>query len=234
MATSPNHQILAETFDRWAEAGRAAEMEVEHGDVARQVLAGMGIRAGDQILDLGCGNGWSTRLLAKAAAGAQATGIDISPAMIAEAERLHSNTIRARYAVGAFEKLDFPDARFQRVFSLEALYYSTDLEAALAEVLRVMKPGGALDVVIEYYEENEGTAFWPEQTGVPMIRSSEVQWRGALERAGFVDIAARRVIDSRGLGEPERFKPSLCYPSWQTWSDVHSAGFLWLHAVKPR
>jgi ubiquinone/menaquinone biosynthesis C-methylase UbiE len=234
MANSSNHQILAETFDRWAAAGRGAEMEIEHGDVARQVIAGMGIRAGDQILDLGCGNGWSTRLLAKAAAGAQATGIDISPAMIAEAERLHSNTIRARYAVGAFERLELPDARFQRVFSLEALYYSTDLAAALAEVLRVMKPGGALDVVIEYFAENEATAFWPEQTGVPMLRYSEEQWRAELERAGFVDIAMRRVIDSRGLGEPERFQPSLCYPSWQTWSDVHSAGFLWLHATKPR
>ncbi len=234
MATSSNHQILAETFDRWAAAGRAAEMEVEHGDVARQVIAGMGIRAGDQILDLGCGNGWSTRLLAKAAAGAQATGIDISPAMIAEAERLHSNTIRARYAVGAFEKLDLPDARFQRGFSLEALYYSPDPAAALVEVLRVMKPGGTFDVVIEYYAENEGTAFWPEQTRVPMIRWSEAQWQAEFERAGFVELAARRVVDSRGLGEPERFKPSLCYPSWQTWSDVHSAGFLWLHAVKPR
>ena len=51
------HQILAATFDRWAAAGRGAEMESEHGDVARQVIAGMGIRAGDQILDLGCGSG---------------------------------------------------------------------------------------------------------------------------------------------------------------------------------
>ena len=88
------HQILAATFDRWAAAGRGAEMESEHGDVARQVIAGMGIRAGDQILDLGCGSGWATRLLAKAAAGAQATGIDISPAMVAEEMEHLSNALR--------------------------------------------------------------------------------------------------------------------------------------------
>lgn len=228
------HQLLAATFDRWAVDGRGAEMESEHGDVARQVIAGMGIRAGDQLLDLGCGNGWATRLLAKAAAGTQATGIDISPAMVAEAERLHSNTIRARYAVGSFEKLDLPDGRFQRVFSLEALYYAPNLSAALAEAKRVMKPGATLDVVIEYYAENEGTAFWPEQTGVPMIRLTESGWRGELERAGFTEVTSKRVVDSRGLGDPVRFRPSACYPDWQTWNNVHSAGFLWLHAVKPR
>lgn len=228
------HQILAATFDRWAAAGRGAEMESEHGDVARQVIAGMGIRAGDQILDLGCGSGWATRLLAKAAAGAQATGIDISPAMVAEAEQLHSNTIRARYAVGSFEKLDLPDGRFQRVFSLEALYYAPDFAAALVEIRRVMKPGGTLDVVNEYYVENEATAFWPEQTGVPMIRLGEAGWRAELERAGFTDVSSRRVVDSRGLGDPAHFRPSACYPDWRTWNDVHSAGFLWLHAVKPR
>ena len=66
-----SHPLLAATFDRWAADGRGAEMESEHGDVARQVIAGMGIRAGDQVLDLGCGNGWATRLLAKSAAGTQ-------------------------------------------------------------------------------------------------------------------------------------------------------------------
>lgn len=229
-----SHEILAETFDRWAAAGRAAEMENEHGDVARQVIARMGIRAGDQILDLGCGGGWTTRLLARAAAGAQATGVDISPGMIAEAERQHTNTIRARYVVGSFERLDLPDARFQRVFSLEALYYAPDLAAALAEILRVLRPGGTCDVVVEYYAENERTAFWPEKTGVPMLRLSESQWREAFERAGFADLATQRVVDARGLGDPGSFRPSECYPDWATWTSVHGAGFLWIRAVKPR
>jgi len=228
-----SHTILAATFDRWAANGRGAEMETEHGDVARQVIAGMKIRAGDQILDLGCGNGWATRLLAKAAAGAQALGIDISPAMIAEAERLHSNTIRARYSVGAFEKLELSDARFQHVVSLEALYYTLDLHAALAEIRRVMKPGGTLDLVLEYYAENDATALWPERTGVPMLRLTESAWREELERACFVEVASKRVIDSRGLGDPAHFRPSACYPDWQTWNDVHRAGFLWLQAAKP-
>ena len=57
-----SHERLAETFDQWAADGRDAKMEQEHGDAVRQVISRMGIVSGDKILDLGCGNGWGTRL----------------------------------------------------------------------------------------------------------------------------------------------------------------------------
>jgi ubiquinone/menaquinone biosynthesis C-methylase UbiE len=229
-----SHERVAETFDRWSAEGRGRAMEDEHGDVARAVIARMGIRAGDSILDLGCGNGWATRLLARAAAGVQATGVDLSPAMVAEAEAAHSLTIRARYQVGAFERLDLPDARFQRVFSVEALYYAVDLEAALAEAFRVLVPGGTADVVVDYFRDNPATACWATRTGVAMHYLSAEQWRGAFERAGFAPVATERVVDSRGPGSPEAFQPSACYPSWEVWRDVRAGGSLWIHAVKPR
>ncbi len=228
------HEILAKTFDQWSAEGRGAEMEHEHGDVARQVIAQMGIRAGDQVLDLGCGNGWATRLLAKASAGVQAMGVDVAPAMIAEAERLHSLTIRARYHVCPFEQLDLPDARFQRVFSMEALYYAVDLERAFAEMLRVMRPGATCDIVVDYYKDSAATACWASKTGVAMHYLSESEWKLALARAGFVDATATRVVDSRGAGEPARFTPSCCYPDWATWHAVRSAGSLWLRASKAK
>lgn len=229
-----SHEILAQTFDRWSADGRSGEMELEHGDVARQVIARMGIRPGDQILDLGCGNGWATRLLAKCAAGVQAMGIDVSPAMIAEAERIHSLTIRARYHVAPFEQLDLPDERFQRVFSMEALYYAVDLPKALSEVRRVLRPGGTCDIVIDYYTDNPATACWASKTGVTMQRLSEAEWCQALAHAGLADATAQRVVDSRGPGDPARFTPSCCYPDWETWDAVRKAGSLWLRAVKPR
>ena len=87
----------ADVFDQWALEGKDAGMEEGHSDVVRQVMETMDVRAGDQILDLGCGNGWATRLLAQLAPGTQAIGVDAAPAMIARAEELHSYTIRARY-----------------------------------------------------------------------------------------------------------------------------------------
>jgi ubiquinone/menaquinone biosynthesis C-methylase UbiE len=233
-ASNMSHEQLAQTFDRWSQEGRAAGMEVEHGDVAAQVIAKMGVRAGEQILDLGCGNGWATRKLAKLAAGVQALGIDVSPAMVAEAERLHSLTIRARYAVGTFERIDAPDAKFQRVFSMEALYYAVDLSAALKEILRVLKPGGTADIVIDYFKDNAATECWSSKTGVPMHYLSSDEWARAFEQAGFASVTTQRVVDSRGAGDPSQFKPSSCYPSWETWKSVREAGSLWIRASKAK
>jgi SAM-dependent methyltransferase len=124
-----SHQDISQTFDAWAESGRAERMEEGHGDVVRQVIARMPVRAGDKILDLGCGNGWATRILARTAPGVSAVGIDVAPAMVTRAEQQTSYTIRARYEVAAIEALPFADGSFQRIFSMEAIYYSPDLVA---------------------------------------------------------------------------------------------------------
>ena len=216
------HERIAETFDSWAADGRHAGMEDGHGDVVRQVVAQMGVRPGDTILDLGCGNGWATRLLGQAAAGATALGVDASPAMIAKAEELHENTVRARYEVGRFEALDFPDGKFKRAFSMEAFYYAVDLDRALSEVLRVLKPGGRFDCVVNYFEESEASSTWPEYTGLAMNRLDTAGWIAALERAGFADVTAERVIDSRGPSKDDAEHRSL-----------HEAGSLWLRGTKP-
>ncbi len=223
---------VVETFDRWAEEGRDAELEAGHGDVVRQVLARMQIRPGEKILDLGCGNGWATRLLARAAAGVQAIGVDASPKMIARAEALHSLTIRARYDQGSFEELRFRDGEFDRLFSMEALYYARDLGRALDEAWRVLKPGAPADILVDYYEESRASEPWARVMGLELHRLSESGWRSALERARFVGVESARVIDSRG--------PQLdsacneCEPTRQAKIELHGAGTLWLHAVRAR
>ena len=73
------HENIISTFDSWAQDGRAEGMEEGHGDVVRQVISQLGIRPGMQSLDLGCGSGWATRLLASSAPGAGAVGVDASP-----------------------------------------------------------------------------------------------------------------------------------------------------------
>ena len=62
---------VREEFDDWADRGRDAGMEDAHGDVAKQVIDAMDVAPGEKILDLGCGNGWATRLLAQKNAGTQ-------------------------------------------------------------------------------------------------------------------------------------------------------------------
>jgi len=224
----------AETFDKWAEEGRDAELEREHHDVGRQVIAAMQLKPGERVLDLGCGNGWATRLIAQASPGVQAIGIDAAPKMIARAEALHSLTIRARYEVCSFEKLDFKDNHFDRVFSMEALYYAADLEQAVRECFRVIKPGGSIETLVDYYAESTASEPWAKVMGLALHRLSEPGWRTLFERHRFHNVTTARVIDTRGPGSAHDFKSDECEPSFAVKEALHKAGTLRVRAEKPK
>lgn len=221
-----------ETFDRWAEEGRDAELEREHSDVARQVIAAMQLRPGERVLDLGCGNGWATRLIAQASPGVQAIGVDAAPKMIARAEALHSLTIRARYELGTFEKLDFKDGHFDRVFSMEALYYASDLAQAIRECFRVLKPGGSVETLVDYYAESAASEPWAGVMGLVLHRLSESGWKQAFEQADFRNVTTARVIDSRGPGSAHDCDE--CEPDLDAKRALHAAGTLRVRAEKPK
>jgi len=76
---------------------------------------------------------------------------------------------------------------------MEALYYADDLDAAIAEAHRVLRPGGELHVLVDYYEENTASEGWPEKTGVEMHRLSGDEWAKRFQSAGFEDVTTQRV-----------------------------------------
>lgn len=90
---------------------------------------------GERILDLGCGDGQLTARLASS--GAVMTGVDASPAMV---EAARARGIAAEHAPA--EKLPFTAASFDAVFSNAALHWVRGQEEMMAEVHRVLKPGG--------------------------------------------------------------------------------------------
>lgn len=88
-------------------------------------------------LDIGCGEGRFCRMLAQN--GIATTGIDPVQPMIKEAQRLHSD---GTYTLGYAEQLEIPDESFDLVVSYLALIDIDDVEAAIAEMARVLRPGG--------------------------------------------------------------------------------------------
>ena len=233
------HERIAEVFDSWAENGRAESMERGHGDVVRQVVARLPIGARQAALDLGCGNGWATRMLASKAPGARAVGIECAGAMVARARRMTDDASAGRgpnplFVNGRFEAMPFADGAFDQVFSMEAIYYSVDLEAALAEIARVLKPAGRVDLVIDCFAESPSTRGWSALVGLHMHCLPAATWCAALERARLADVHAARVVDSRGPGDPARFVPSAHSPDWATHAALHASGSLWLSARSSR
>ncbi|HET9830486.1 MAG TPA: class I SAM-dependent methyltransferase [Vicinamibacterales bacterium] len=102
----------------------------------------LGDVAGKTVLDLGCGSGENSLLLARR--GADVIGIDISTALLSlAAKRLALNALdgRARFLYGSAHDLPLADASVDMVLGIAILHH-VDLAKAAAEVRRVLKPGG--------------------------------------------------------------------------------------------
>ena len=99
--------------------------------------------AGARVLDLGCGRG--ERSLDLARRGATVDGIDLSPAYTAEAEAAARAAglpaDRVAFVAGDAHRLPYPDGRFGLVVG-EGILHHLDLDVALGEVHRVLRPGG--------------------------------------------------------------------------------------------
>jgi SAM-dependent methyltransferase len=99
---------------------------------------------GKRVLDAGCGEGYTTRILARR--GAQVIGIDLSEKMVQLARKEEEREpLGIRYEVGSYTKRSiFDDESFDRVISFMSLMDGPDYVNALREFLRVLKRGGEL------------------------------------------------------------------------------------------
>ena len=102
------------------------------------------LREGLTLLDVGCGTGDDVRSLAQLlGARGKVVGLDFSGAMIAEAERRHSQQgLPIEFEQGDVQDLRFPDASFDRCRSERTFMLVDDPVRALEEMVRVLRPGG--------------------------------------------------------------------------------------------
>jgi hypothetical protein len=103
----------------------------------------------------------------------------------------------------------------------------------LAEIRRVLKPGGRADILINFYTDNRSVQTWPELLGVHMHALSEQGWAEAFRQAGFERVETRRAVDPAGPGEERDFTPSRWRASWADHVDYWKNGTLWIIAHKP-
>ncbi|MCA1904000.1 MAG: methyltransferase domain-containing protein [Cyanobacteria bacterium KgW148] len=106
-----------------------------------------------KLLDVGCGIGGSSRILAKDY-GYDVTGITISPKQVERARELTPADVKAQFMVDDAMNLSFPDASFDIVWSIEAGPHMPDKQVFAKELLRVLKPGGVL-VVADWNQRDD-------------------------------------------------------------------------------
>jgi MPBQ/MSBQ methyltransferase len=128
---------------------------------------------GTTVLDVGCGIGGSSRILARDY-GFSVTGITISPQQVQRAQQLTPKTLDAQFLVDDAMALSFPDASFDVVWSIEAGPHMPDKAIFARELMRVLKPGGIL-VVADWNQRDDRRTplnFWEK----PVMRQLLDQW----------------------------------------------------------
>lgn len=162
-----------------------------------EVLSGLDI-AGLEVLDVGCGIGGVDLLLVEAHDAASVLGIDIEqPILDRCVARAAAKGLTDRISYQRVEPGPFPlaDARFDLVFSKDAMIHIPDKAALFAEAFRVLRPGGLLAISdwmraddqpptpeMERYIELEGLSFG---------MASPAQYRQSVDAAGFQEIELR-------------------------------------------
>jgi len=115
-------------------------------DVLRRrqlVRAALAVETGHRVLDVGCGPGfYSAELLAEVGAKGTVVGVDPSAAMLVAAARRCEGQANAAFHQGNATSLPVADRDFDRALCVQVLEYVADVPAALAELYRVLRPGG--------------------------------------------------------------------------------------------
>ena len=171
----------------------------------RRTLQVLALRPGERVLDVGSGPGFlAAEMAAAVGPSGRVVGVDTSPQMLALAgARCAAEGFAARveFHPGDVRRLTFPDGAFDVAVAVQTLEYVGDLSSALAELFRVLRPGGRVLILdtdwdsIVWHTTDRGRmehvlAAWAEQVADPHLPGT---LGPRLRRAGFV-LRHREVI----------------------------------------
>jgi arsenite methyltransferase len=228
-------QQLQQEFNRWAEQGEGPKMENHHLDITEKTLRRMDLRPGERVLDLGCGSGWATRLLARLVADApqgsgQVVGLDISDEMVRLARASSRDLDNIMFVQGSAAQVPWEENFFDKVLSVESFYYYPDQDRALAELFRVMAPRGRLFILINLYRDNEYSLQWVPKLKVPVHVRSAAEYVELLKKHAFQNVEYAQIPDDTPT--PENYK-TTSFHSLDDLKAFKRVGALLLMASKP-
>jgi ubiquinone/menaquinone biosynthesis C-methylase UbiE len=178
-------------------------MNWSHSRLTDWGLAKISIEPHSTILDVGCGGGRTVSKLAAIATQGKVCGIDYSDESVAMSRKTNRRWIdlgRVEIRRGSVSQLPFRDDVFDLVTAVETHYFWPDLAGDTREVLRVLKPGGALILIAEAYKGAKTAAANLSEKYFPlagMALLSVDEHRGLFTTAGYSDV---RVIEEPGKG----------------------------------
>lgn len=172
----------------WHDLAEGRDFPEEFGHISfttlpelRRIAGELRLRARDTLVDIGCGMAGPALWVARQT-GTYLTGIDGAPAAVENATRRAAEiglADRARFVVGSFAATGLDAESADGVISEDALQYAPDKQAAIAEVARILRPGGRF--VFTAYELDAGRS-----ANLPVLGTDPVEdYRTLLTHTGF-------------------------------------------------
>ena len=186
----PNHHAAHPGFAGVSGLVAALSMAFGRKGDARLVARLSGVRAGDTVVDIGCGPGVAVRFAA--GRGATAIGIDPAPVMLRVARLRARQPAAVRYLEGVAEALPLTDQSASIIWSIATVHHWSDIEAGLDEAHRVLVPGGRL-VAIE--RETKDGARGHASHGWSTRQADDFMER--CRAHGFTDVRVERTTTGR-------------------------------------
>ncbi len=238
-------ESVATSYDEWTEDGilefywgehihlghygsppRRKDFLVAKADFVHEMVKWGGLDkypVGTTVLDVGCGIGGSSRILAKDY-GFEVTGITISPQQVQRAQELTPTEVPAQFKVDDATALSYPDASFDVVWSIEAGPHMPDKAVFARELLRVLKPGGLL-IVADWNQRDDRQVplnFWEK----PVMKQLLDQW----SHPAFASIEGfSELLAATNLTEGEVITDDWTQQTLPSWLDS-----IWQGVAKPK
>lgn len=175
------------------------------------VLPRLEMTSGCDVLEIGFGNGRFVPDLMRLADRIAYRGIDISATMVGEATQANAALVAAgvaRFQLGSAEKIPFGDASFDRVFAIGVLHFWQDPAGQLAEIRRVLRPGGKSVMLVIDPRSAPDMAHARAEFGFHLKDGATL---AALHRAaGFGNVSAETIESARNRPDGSSFLLYTC------------------------
>jgi len=159
MSSTPEQQHQAAIIEQFSRQAIPFTEVPGHYDALQILLELSGVRGDDEVLDVACGPGLVACAFARQAR--QVTGLDITPAMIEQArERQQAQQlVNLDWTVGEADPLPYDDHRYSLVVTRYSFHHLLSPTRALAEMIRVCRPGGRVLVADVAVDAEKSAAY---------------------------------------------------------------------------
>lgn len=185
----------------------ANQLKKPQGDMAIQVgekmnesnrlinlttIEALDVKPADQILEIGMGNGYFVKDIFASDASVRYCGCDHSEIMVTEASKLNEQWIQAEKAefhVAGADQLPFENEMFDKVFTVNTIYFWNEREKVLAEIRRILKPKGKLVISLrpkssmeKYPFVHQGFDMFTKEDLANLLEENQFKVTGCVER----------------------------------------------------